>query len=516
MKRRNFLRLGSLGLPIMLNGIPVAAMRKNNWSELLSNNDKVLVLIQLSGGNDGLNTFLPMNQYDKLANVRRNIIIPENKLIKDRNYGFHPSLAPIKSIYDKGKMGILQSVGYPNQNRSHFRSTDIWTTASAAEEVITTGWLGRYFELEHPEYPEDYPNDRETDPFAVTLGSLVSNTCQGSVANFSLAVRNPNRPSELTESGGGDLYKDLTYGQHLDFLKTSIAQTNAYGEVIGEAASKGNNLANYTDANRLSQQLKNVALMISGGLATKVYVVNLGGFDTHAAQVLDGEPTQGEHAQLLSTLSQATAEFMDDLKQLDLEERVLTMTFSEFGRRIKSNDSFGTDHGSAAPLLLFGSCVRQGFIGDEPEIPEVVDIQDGVAMQYDFRDVYGSVLMDWFGTKKHDVKEVLHTDFRYISLLNGCEATNTTSVFVNDPFKVNHFPNPFVQQLQIEFESNNEWIRLSIFNEVGKEIEVLLNERKQAGKHQAVFNANRLSAGNYYYHLVGENDRRVTKLVVKV
>jgi len=515
MKRRNFLRLGSLGLPIMLNSIPIAAMQKSNWSELLSDNDKVLVLIQLSGGNDGLNTFLPMNQYDKLANVRGNIIIPENQLIKDRNYGFHPSLAPIKSIYDNGKMGILQSVGYPNQNRSHFRSTDIWTTASAAEEVISTGWLGRYFELDHPSYPENYPNDRDTDPFAVTLGSLVSSTCQGTVANFSLAVNDPNRPSDLTESGGNNLYNDLTYGQHLDFLKTSIAQTNAYGEVIGKVAARGNNLASYTAENRLAQQLKNVALMISGGLTTKVYVVNLGGFDTHATQVMDGEPTEGEHAQLLATLAQATAEFTDDLKRFGLEERVLTMTFSEFGRRIKSNDSFGTDHGSAAPLMLFGSCVRQGFIGDEPEIPNVVDLQDGVAMQYDFRDVYGSILMDWFGAKKQDVKAVLHSQFSYLSLIEGCNTTNTNVIFADTPFKVNHFPNPFSHQLQIEFESNREWIRLSIFDEIGKEVKVLMDEQKRAGTYRVMFNANGLPVGNYYYHLVGENGRRVTKLVVK-
>ena len=148
--------------------------------------DRVLVLIQMNGGNDGLNTFLPMNQYDKLANVRRNIIIPENQLIKDQQYGFHPSLAPIKSIYDKGKMGILQSVGYPNQNRSHFRSTDIWTTASAAEEVITTGWLGRYFADGHPEFPDNYPSETYPDPFAITMGNVVSETCQGTAANFSL------------------------------------------------------------------------------------------------------------------------------------------------------------------------------------------------------------------------------------------------------------------------------------------------------------------------------------------
>lgn len=516
MKRRNFLRLGSLGLPIMLNGIPVTAMRKSNWSALLSNNDKVLVLIQLSGGNDGLNTFIPMNQYDRLANIRSNIIIPENQLIKDTTHGFHPALAPMKSIYDRGKMGVLQSVGYPNQNRSHFRSTDIWTTGSSAEEVITTGWLGRYFELEHPMYPEDYPNDQDTDPFAVTLGSLVSNTCQGNVANFSLAVRNPNNPSELTESSGENLYSNLTYGQHLEFLKTNIAQTNAYGEVIGSAAANGNNLANYTDNNSLSQQLKNVALMISGGLSTKVYVVNLGGFDTHAAQVLEGEPTEGEHARLLATLSQATSEFMNDLGRLGLEERVLTMTFSEFGRRIKSNDSFGTDHGSAAPLMLFGSCVRQGFIGNEPEIPAMVGDGDGVAMQYDFRDVYGSVLMDWFEVEKRDVKNILHEDFRYISLLEGCSTIGTHPTFADEPFKVNHFPNPFIQQLQIEFESNDEWIRLIIFDEVGREIQVLLNERKQAGRHLVTFNANHLPVGNYYYHLVGEGERRLTKLVVKI
>jgi uncharacterized protein (DUF1501 family) len=200
MKRRSFLKTSSVvSLPLLLNGMPISAYSRSRLFNFLNTEtDKVLVLIQLNGGNDGLNTILPLDQYDNLANVRSNIIIPEGSALPiDDVTAFHPNMTGLRDLYLDGKMEIVQSVGYPNQNRSHFRSTDIWTSGSPADEAWNTGWLGRWMDGDHPTFPDAYPNPDFPDPLALTVGSLVSTTCQGSAANFSLAIEDPFSLSQL-------------------------------------------------------------------------------------------------------------------------------------------------------------------------------------------------------------------------------------------------------------------------------------------------------------------------------
>jgi uncharacterized protein (DUF1501 family) len=513
MKRRKFIQTTGLSLPVLLNGFSLRAMSKSSiFSAINNETDRVLVLIQLNGGNDGLAMITPIDQYDKLANARGNILIPQSSLLNlGFNNGLHPTMTGVKSLFDDGKMTVVQSVGYPNQNRSHFRSTDIWTSGSPANQVWTTGWLGRYFEGDHPAYPDGYPSTDYPDPFALTLGSIVSETCQGTAANFSLAINDPFNLNPLA-SGGNDTPPNTPYGEELTFLRQSIEQTNAYGDVITTAANNGANVATYPDDNRLAAQLKNVALLIAGGLKTKVYVVSLGGFDTHAAQVGD-TPAVGTHAQLLQQLSEAVSAFQQDLKEQGLEKRVLTMTFSEFGRRIRSNNSAGTDHGDAAPLMLFGSCVAPGFIGDNPEIPNNPEVGDAVAMQYDFRNVYGSVFMDWFNVSEDDVKNLLFANFQKIPMIEGC---NTTSTFEPTPeLAVDMFPNPFAEQVNVRFTCGSEFVRLSLFNGMGQELDLLVDKSLRAGEHTLTYDGSRLPAGTYYFHLRLEGGRQKTKLLVK-
>lgn len=499
---------------MLLNGFSLRAMPKSSiFSAMSSENDRVLVLVQLNGGNDGLGMITPLDQYDNLANARGNILIPQTSLLDTGfNNAFHPSMTGVKSVFDEGKMGVVQATGYPNQNRSHFRSSDIWTSGSPADQVWTTGWLGRYFQGGQPDFPNGYPNAEYPDPFALTIGSLVSETCQGTSANFSMAIVDPLNLSPLT-SGGSDAPPSTPYGEELTFLRQIIDSTNAYSDGITAAANLGSNLATYPDDNALAQQLKNVALLVSGGLKTKVYVVNLGGFDTHAGQVV-ADPTLGTHAELLQTLSDAVAVFQQDLALLGIEKRVLTMTFSEFGRRIRSNDSLGTDHGDAAPLMLFGSCVKPGFTGDSPEIPVNPDVQEAVAMQYDFRNVYGSVLMDWFDVPQADVQSLLFPEFSYLPLIEGCESVSSTVEPVTD-FTMLAYPNPFVREVNVKFLSGNEQVRLSVFNGAGQELKLLINKRLPAGEHQVTFDSSGLPSGSYYFHLRLENGRQKTKLVVK-
>ncbi|MEL6925259.1 MAG: DUF1501 domain-containing protein [Bacteroidota bacterium] len=515
MQRRNFLKIASrsaLGLPMVVNGVSVAAITASPFLNFNSESDKVLVLVQLKGGNDGLNTIIPLDQYSNLMNHRSNVMIPENKVLKLNNKtGLHPAMTGLQALYNDGRIGIVQGVGYPNQNRSHFRSTDIWTSGSAAEIVETSGWAGRYFHSQHASFPEDYPNEENPDPFALTIGKSVSTTCQGPTANFSLAIKDPFSLSPLTTPDDGELPEGY-YGDQLSFLRTSINQTNKYGDVIRAAGEKGNNLAEYPGGNKLADQLKTVAQLISGGLNTKVYIVSMGGFDTHSEQV-EIDNSTGVHALLLRNLSDAISAFQDDIQQLGIADRVLGMTFSEFGRRIKSNGSKGTDHGSAAPLVLFGNCVNAGILGENPEIPSEVDNKEGVAMQHDFRAIYGTVLQDWLGVSESDVSQLMYGLFPNLPLL---ECSPTTSTYVTDNrMEVSVFPNPFANKANISFNTEGEWMRISVFDAFGKEVRVVADQVFPRGTHQLTTSFKGMPNGNYYYRVV-TNNYNYTKAVVRL
>ncbi len=460
--------------------------------------DKVMVIIQLNGGYDGLNVVLPLDQYSNLSKARANILIPEDKALKLGNNptALHPIMTGMQKLFKDGKMSVVHSVGYPNQNRSHFRSTDIWESASSANEYLRTGWIGRYFEKNYPTFPDGYPSAAQPHPFALTMSSTVSETCQGTIGNFSLTLNDPFAFGKLTE-GKEKEAPNSPYGQELSFLRTSISQTNAYSTIITDAAKKGKNLVTYPTSS-LATQLKNIALMISGGLKTKVYVARLGGFDTHANQVSTTDTTKGVQAELLKLLSEAISAFQEDLRLMKVEERVIGMTFSEFGRQIKSNAAAGTDHGTAAPLFIFGSCVNKQIIGKNPEIPETVASQAGVPMQIDFRDVYGSLLMGWFGVSETTVKSYLYNNFTLLPLVKNCALSTDANDITIEDISVKAYPNPFRDQARIEFELNvGAYTRVSIFDMLGSELSVLSNQQLPSGKHQFDFNGSHLPAGTY-------------------
>ena len=235
LNRRDFIKLSSLvsaALPITLSGFSLFANKKPKEYQFSGDHENILVLIQLQGGNDGLNTVFDLNQYDNLHSVRSNIIIPEANLLTVTNETkFHPSLSGLKEIWDQEKLSIIQNVGYPNQSRSHFRSTDIWNSGSSSKEYIYSGWIGRFFYENHAEYPEDYPDLDNPHPFAITLGKIVSETCQGTRTNFSMALSDPNNPGTALVSNTGENPSNC-YGATLNFVNNTISQTNAYAEAI--------------------------------------------------------------------------------------------------------------------------------------------------------------------------------------------------------------------------------------------------------------------------------------------
>jgi len=513
MKRRKFVKnisLASVATPFIFKDLNVQAITKKlfNYSKMAE--DRVLVIIRLNGGNDGLNTVIPLDQYDNLVLQRSNVIIPQASILPvTTEIGFHPVMTGMQSMFNDGKLSIIQNVGYPEQNRSHFRSMDIWSTGML-DVNETRGWLGRQFDNEYPNFPADYPNATYPDPFAISMGYEVSSTCQGLMANFSHAVVDPFATVNLLTS---NITNDGTYyGSHMEYLATLIDQTNAYGGQINDSANAGSTLSTLYDTNNpIAVQLRYVAQMISGGLKSKVYILNINGFDTHDAQVSATDSTTGAHANLLKTLSDAIYAFQDDLALLGLEQKVAGMTFSEFGRQVASNASLGTDHGDAAPLFLFGSCINAGIIGPNPVIGNTIINQEGIAMQIDFRDIYASILKDWFEVPEVDIQPLFEHTITYYQVLGACNLGVEEEQM--DKNKAILFPNPAVSKTTIQFEALGEWVKINVLDMNGREMAVVCDTNLSQGTHSIPFEIGDWSPGEYIVTINKQSGYQTVKLL---
>jgi len=512
MKRRSFIKnlsLASLSLPFISNGFGMQAITKKLFGSSKNAEDRVLIIIRLNGGNDGLNMIIPLDQYDNLIIQRPNIILPQNQILSLTNsVGIHPIMTGMKTMFEQGKLTVVQNVGYPEQNRSHFRSSDIWASGSL-DINQTSGWMGRYFESEQANFPEDYPNIDFPDPFAISMGSELSTTCQGLMGNFSHAVSDPFNAANLLETS---VENDGTYyGSQIEYIATMLNQTNEYGNQISVASNSGNSLSTlYDPTNSIAVQLKYIAQMISGGLKTKVYILNINGFDTHDSQVLQTNTTQGEHAVLLKKLSDAIAAFQNDLQLLGLEERVAGMTFSEFGRQVASNGSFGTDHGDAAPLFLFGKCVNSGIIGPNPQINNQIDGQSGVEMEIDFRDVYASILKDWFEVPVSSIQNLFEHNITFINVLSGCTLGLSEDELLD--LKNIVFPNPTPSNCTLKITTLNERVSVYIFSINGQMIKEIGSKDLSEGTHLIPCETSELPAGNYLIQVIKNSGALSLKL----
>lgn len=427
MKRREFLKYSTAAsVPMMVGGFPVTAAGGNSILDLIASaslaNGRVLVIIQMNGGNDGLNTIIPIDKYTHLNNARSNVLIPQSSILSlngTATTGFHPALAEMRSMFNNGLINISQAVSYPNPNFSHFRSTDIWFTGSDANVNLNTGWIGRYLDSENPGFPIGFPNATMADPLSIQIGSQASIMTQGPGTNMSMSVTDPTSFYNLV-NGIVDPAPATPYGHELTYLRLIKQQTNAYTNVVKTAFNNSGTLTSlYPTNNKLADQLKIVARMIKGGLKTPVYIVNHPeSFDTHANQVTTNDKTQGTHTEHLKILSKAINAFQDDLKQMGVDDRVATMNFTEFGRRIKSNNSSGTDHGSATPIFVIGKNVNPIIIGTSPDIPLNAKVEDNIPMQHDFRSIYYTVLKDWFQLNAAQLNAVLFQPFIHLPIFN--------------------------------------------------------------------------------------------------
>ena len=384
VNRRQFLKSSSLAttalfVPKFLQAFP---------SQPGNNNGKVLVVIQLSGGNDGLNTIIPY-QDDLYYQSRPGLGLKGNDLIRMTDtVAFHKNLYEFASLFDEGEVSILNSVGYPNPNRSHFRSMDIWQSASDADQYIPTGWIGRL--LDHHCKGLPYPNAQ-----ALEINDALGLAMKGSEVK-GLALNNPRMLYRTTQH---PYLKALSHEKEhnhdtADYLYKTLAETTSSAAYLYETSKTYRTPVSYP-SHQFGKQLQQVAQLINAGASTQVYYVSLAGFDTHASQ-------KWQQARLLKQYSEALKAFTDDLRTAGRFDDTLIMTFSEFGRRVKQNASGGTDHGAANNLFLISGRLKKPGLFNT--LPNLSDLDDGdLKYTIDFRQVYATIIERWLGYNAHSV-----------------------------------------------------------------------------------------------------------------
>lgn len=379
MKRKEFIQTGTLATASLM--LPKFLKAFEN-PVLVPPGNKVLVVLQLSGGNDGLNTVVPISN-DIYYRERPVIGIAKNDAaVLTDEVGLNPALESFKGLYDDGSLAILNSVGYPNPDRSHFRSMDIWHTASNSNEYINTGWVGRYLDAQC--------NGCEKPTQALEIDDVLSLALKGNETS-GLAFKDPRR---LYSSSNERFYKEISAAHHateetVDYLYKTMSQTINSADYIFEQSKRHPSSATYPGT-ELGKNLKTISTLIQSDINTKVYYVSLGSFDTHVNQ-------EGQQKRLFTELNDAVKAFTADLKKNNRFQDVLLMTFSEFGRRVSQNASNGTDHGTANNMFFISGGLKQkGLLN---ALPNLSNLNDGdLKHTVDFKNVYATILNKWLGT----------------------------------------------------------------------------------------------------------------------
>lgn len=540
-------------IPFSIGGLPVKLMAHNSLTRLAkkATNDKVLIILQMHGGNDGLNAVIPVEAYDLYYSRRANIAIPsknslrkminlDNTLKSEAKVGLHPDMFHMKDLYDRGRATIVQGVSYKNNNGSHFRGRDISFMGGSFDDYFSSGWVGRYLEKEFEplgHYPEDFPiQGVMEDPLAIEIGSDVSLIFhQDGHIPTSISIDDPESFENLVDTLDGfqdnklydprglppDDLKDSPYWKELNWILDMEVKSEDYAKRlldVFESAPKTTitypenyifNAPSGSMTNPLTHQLRLIARLLHGGVKTKVFLVKIGGFDTHAQQVESYDPTMGTHAALMYHISSAMKAFQDDLAARGIEDMALTVTTSEFGRRIHSNGSYGTDHGTGGPVFIFGKGINAGVIGNVPDL-----MQDNVEMQYDYRQVYAAILRDWMQVPE----ETINNDIFFKNFFNGPKEEGTGNYepisvastvisgledFKSSRFKLYEvFPNPVKTEANIGFRINSKsHVKIALLDSQGRELQVLMNEDREEGEHFVKADVSVYPPGVYLYQI---------------
>ncbi len=379
--RREFLKLSGMALA----GAPLYMQTVLAGEKSPVKSGRVLVLIELKGGNDGLNTVVPFSErnYYKL---RPTLAIPENQLIKlDDATALAPACKSLRELWDKGDLAIVRGVGYPNPNHSHFRSIDIWETASGSEQFLATGWCSRVLQQLKPKYPLPVQAIiMGNDDVGPVRGGGISSLIMNQPDNF---IRQAARVSSVSSDSKNSALK------HIVEVQNNIVKA---AEIIQAGLKKSENLSVEFPNSVLGRQLKSVAEMMAAGLSVPLFKVGIGGFDTHNNQM-------GNHQRLMKDLSEAIVAFRNALIVNKIWNNVMIMSYSEFGRRVKENGSRGTDHGTAAPHFVIGGKVKGGFYGKQPSLRKL-DNNGDLIYSVDYRSVYTTVAEKWWRLNNHFLK----------------------------------------------------------------------------------------------------------------
>ena len=541
MKRRQFVKLTSTASAIGLMPFQVqASLKLANSIFNCDFTNRKLVLIELSGGNDGLNTVIPINVFTDYQNLRPNIYIPASQYLPlsaidssiqgtNQDIALHPALTGFQSLFAQDQMRIIQSVGYPYQNKSHFASKDIYATGndgSGWTNGSSSGWIGRFMEQYYNQF---IPT---TFPLGVQIGSPSLNLGFHGVVEHGLAININGQDAEnfysVLSGLAGEAPANIPnsdYGTELQYIIDTDALSNQYSETISNAFNAGSNLASYPDSN-LANQLKTVARLIRGNMQSKVYLVTLGGFDTHNAQNQATGDILGTHNDLLSQLSEAVSAFMQDINADSIGNDIVGLTFSEFGRKAKENGSLGTDHGEVAPMFVFGNPVRSGISGINVDLSEATSDNNFQveSVQFDYRTTFATLFQDFLGASDSQIDA---------TFLDNSTNISFTESKINELLKSNYkveascydetlnpnepsigewavFPNPFVDHINITSEYPELETHFEIHNQLGQFIKkgILIFSNAKAR-----ITTDGLASGLYILTLKNGQDTSVHKLI---
>lgn len=394
IKRKEFIQLGSLATASLMLPQFLKAFEK---PALVPPGNKVLVVLQLSGGNDGLNTVIPIRN-DIYYKKRPKLGITKDKALRlTDEAGLNPALTTLKDLFDDGSLGIINSVGYPNPDRSHFRSMDIWHSASKSNEYVYTGWLGRYLDAQCAGC------DKPTQ--ALEIDDVLSMALKGEESK-GIAMQDPRR---LFNSSNDKFFKEISSNhktEHAaDYLYKTMAETISSADYIFKQSKLKPSTGNYPKS-ELGKSFQIISTLIQSDINTKVYYVSLGSFDTHIAQ-------EGQQRRLFTEMNDALKSFVKDLKDCNRFQDVLITSFSEFGRRVAQNASGGTDHGTANNMFLIGGGLKNKGILNE--MPDLSNLQDGdLKHSVDFKEVYATILKKWLNA---DDKKILGHEFNHMNFI---------------------------------------------------------------------------------------------------
>jgi uncharacterized protein (DUF1501 family) len=528
MKRREFMintAAASAGVALMNR----KSYAKERSVEEFMNTDSqnILIIIELFGGNDGLNTIIPYDQEELYLELRPNLHIPKEFAIQFGDSDLFLNSGLIDGVHNggmmnlmaTGKLAVVQGIGYDNPTLSHFRSSDIWHSginSSDPNEKLLEGWLGRYFAKILNNYPDDIP----AHPIAISLEGTIPLMLKSSKGDMGVSLQNPERFYQL---GAGLTPKSLRFHTPTDsfherefnFIHVVAEQSEKYSEVVKEAYEKGKDKIKVNYSTGLPQKFRVISSLIAGGIQTRVFYMRLSNFDSHAQQMQ--YDYTGAHYTLLNNLARGVCEFLDDAQQQGFADRIVGMTTSEFGRRVNDNGSRGTDHGAASMQFMFAGSdefIEGGYyrVEGKPDLNDLDEFEN-LRHQYDFRRTYNDVLETWLGASPEESRDVFGDTFLPLGILNkrGTSVWEFVKPTENQDFLI--YPNPSSGNLNIRFELKKyARVIIELYSTIGQRIEVFTNELLPGGNYN--YNYFVYNTGEYNIAITVGNTRIIKKFIV--